>query len=92
MATAFSNKDGSTLLEAPILALRVGRGLFRDADLKSQREAQQVREEAVFQPSERGKILHFVVQSFKAGGPWSPVMAVLELEIQGAHRLGQNKS
>jgi hypothetical protein len=91
VATAFTNRDGSTLIEAPTLYLRVGRGLFRDADLRSQREAQQVREEAVFKPNDRGKVLHFVVQSFKAGAPWSPVVAVLEVEIHGDYRVGQNK-
>lgn len=88
MATAFTNQDGATLLEAPTLELRVGLGLFRNTDLRIRRTAQQVREEAVFTPVGRGKVLHFVVQSFRAGAPWSPVMAVLSVDSLGAHRLG----
>jgi len=91
MATQFTNKDGGTLIEAPTLILRIGRSLFRSSDLRDKRTAQQVREEAVFTPNERAKVLHFVVTSFKAGAPWSPVMAVLEVEVQGDHRVGQNK-
>lgn len=91
MATQFTNRDGGTLLEAPVLRLRIGKGMFRDGDLTTARVAVQNRSEAVFMATTRARVLHFVVSSFKAGTPWSPVFAAIEVETAGIHKVGRNE-
>jgi hypothetical protein len=92
MGTVFPHCDGGTKLEAPILHLRVGKGLFRPGDLSASRTATQVRSEAVFVTNARGRVLHFIVASFQAGAPWSPVFAVVEVEAVGLDKVGRNEA
>ena len=92
MATAYDNVDGATHLEAPAVAMRVGRGVFRSGDLSAARTAALDRPEASFKTTKRGKVLHLVFQTFRAGAPFSPVMAVVEVHTSGPHRLGTGDS
>ena len=90
--TSYATADGDHHLEAPAIQMRVGRGVFRAADLSAGRTAAIDRPEASFKATKRGKVLHLVFQTFKAGAPFSPVMAVLEAKTTDGHRLGVGDS
>jgi hypothetical protein len=90
--TSYTTADGDHHLEAPAIQFRVGRGVFRAADLSAGRTAAIDRPEATFKATKRGKVLHLILQTFKAGAPFSPVMAVAEAKQTDAHRLGVGDS
>ena len=90
--TTYASADGDHHLEAPAVQLRVGRGVFRAADLSAGRTAAIDRPEASFKATKRGKVLHLVFQTFKAGTPFSPVMAVAEVRQVEPARVGVGDS
>lgn len=90
--TSYTSADGAHHLEAPAIQFRCGRGVFRSADLSSGRTAAIDRPEATFKATRRGKVLHLVFQTFRAGAPFSPVLAVCEVETSDPHRLGVGDS
>jgi len=90
--TSYTSSDGGHLLQAPVIQLRVGRGVFRPADLAYARTAVGDRSEAVFQENRTGKLLHLMFSSFRAGAPFAPVSASLRVNRAGPTRSGTGDS